>query len=125
MLTGAFPFENVSDIITGSYKDPPNAGIGMYSLLLPKLIHSECCTLLRKMFQVDVSHRATLDNILVDPWVVYGPSNKNVKVVECTVVSTSNNNGNGTNSHDSPTSNGTQTTKMSAPVSADESNNPT
>lgn len=39
------------------------------------------------MFQVEVSQRASLTDIMNDPWIKLGPTS-NVKLVECTVLST-------------------------------------
>jgi len=55
MITGVFPFENVGDIIKGSFKDPVPASL-------------DCCDLLRKMFKVEISDRATLEQVIDHPW---------------------------------------------------------
>jgi len=79
MITGVFPFENVGDIIRGAYKDPKDTS-------------PECCDLLKKMLEVDIEKRATLDQILNHPWCKEDPKSTlktdPVKEIECTVVST-------------------------------------
>jgi PAS domain S-box-containing protein len=80
MITGVFPFENVADIIRGTFKNPKDAS-------------PECCDLISKMLQVDIATRITLDGILQHPWCTADPkavpkSSEAVKEIECLVVST-------------------------------------
>lgn len=60
MLTSSLPFESVSDIIQGNYKEPK--------------VSKECADLLSKIFKVKIEERATLKDILHHPWVINGPS---------------------------------------------------
>jgi len=77
MITGVFPFENVADIIRGSFKNPKDAS-------------PECCDLVQKMLQVEIGTRITLDQILQHPWCTAAvpKSSEAVKEIECKVVST-------------------------------------
>jgi len=56
MLCGAFPFETVGDVINGNFKDLDG-------------VSSECCDLLRRMLNVNLSLRASLEEIELHPWV--------------------------------------------------------
>jgi len=75
MITGVFPFENVGDIIKGTYKDPKDCS-------------PVCCDILKKMLQVDILLRATLNQILDHPWCKEQKTGEPLKEIECTVVST-------------------------------------
>jgi tRNA A-37 threonylcarbamoyl transferase component Bud32/PAS domain-containing protein len=77
MITGVFPFENVADIIKGQYVDPPTAG-------------KECCDLIRKMLDTNITQRITVDGIQKHPWVAEDGIQKqkpDVKEIEVKVVS--------------------------------------
>lgn len=63
MLTGKFPFNNVSELLVGNFVEPEG-------------ISPECCDLLKKMLVVKPEFRAHLQDIMQHPWLTKGPPSK-------------------------------------------------
>ena len=95
MITGVFPFENVSDIIKGQYTDPKNISEGKHFEMNNQDDDTllGCNDLIRGMLKVDIKERLSVPAISEHPWVNLSQESEQqqqqqqVKEVQCTVVS--------------------------------------
>jgi len=77
MVTGKYPFENVGEVLTSSYADPPN-------------ISEECKDLIKSLLIVDPTKRASLKEVMQHPWytkeiVEYTPTTPVQEIVATTI----------------------------------------